>query len=108
MREVGGGQRPRSRLARLEELERDLAGGRELWPAPDDKHAADERERRAELARARLEPRQRALELPRDGADPGGDPCAATAAMSCEQRERGDLVGVRLRGSDRALLARGE
>ena len=61
--EVGRGQRLGGDLAGLEQLQRDLARGRELGPAADHEHPADRRERDGDRRDRPLEQRDLALLL---------------------------------------------
>ena len=73
MREPGRGEGLRRDAAGLEQLQRDLAGGRELDPAADREHPPDRGERQRDRACLPLERRQRLLEQIGGRADPVGD-----------------------------------
>ena len=71
--EIRGRQRLGRDATRLEQLQRDLARGRELGAAADHEHPADEGERDRDLRQPPLERRQRVVQLRGDGADAVGD-----------------------------------
>ena len=104
VREVGRGQRLGGDPAGLQQLQRDLARRRELGAPPDHEHPPDERERQRERRR----PAARARRARRRS---GRRPCGCRRATSRapagrvrgEERERRELVQVRLRRGDGAL-----
>ena len=106
VREVGRGQRLGRDAAGLLQLERDLAGGRELDAAADHDHPADVGERLGEPPHLAREAGQRLLGLVGDDAQRVGDLGAAAARVRGEQRDRGQLVRVALGRRDPPLLAR--
>jgi hypothetical protein len=106
--EVGRSQRLGRDLARLEQLQRDLTGGRELGSAPDHEHPGDRGEgdsyggrQPLELGQVLLELSGHLVEQPRQLVAPAGEAAG-------EEGDRGQLGRVGLRRRHRELGARGE
>jgi pimeloyl-ACP methyl ester carboxylesterase len=108
VREVGRGQRLRSDLAGLEELQRDLARRAELDAAADHEHPSGKREGARDGHDPLLEIRDRLCDLRGGRAQAVRHRAALTRGVTCQQGEGGDLVQVRLRGRDGPLHARSE
>jgi hypothetical protein len=104
VREVRGGERLGCDPAGLEELQRDLAGGRELGSAPHDEHAARERERQRHGRDPGLELGDERPELDRGGTEPFEVAVTGTGGVGRQQSEGCELVQVRLRRRDGVLV----
>jgi hypothetical protein len=101
--EAGRGQRLGCDPAGLEELEGDLARGRELGAPTDDEHAPREREGDSDARDPRLHRGHEVAHEPGDRAKLIRMTCADARCVRGEQPERRDLVGIGLRRRDGEL-----